>query len=209
MKKQTEWNLQAPDYLGAFINTLAKPLAISKQKIKNGKGGNAEVVILKYKEGNGGRRVYHGTHLAGARSVVREGYFRESNDSTIHEFSVAGIYTSTDASDILEPYAVSVMLTNAWSWSTPYVKCVFVLQPKGTPLRTRSTEEVYRSEDIEIFELHFLRGYDFKTAARKWEIFTQADMDSVRSACFPTTWTLRILGGRTLGCRAVHLLPFV
>ena len=134
MKQQTEWDLQAHDLLGAFINTLAVPLAISKQNIQNGKGGKAEVVILKYKEGNDQHRVYHGTHLAAARSVLREGYFRESNDDTIHEFSLPGVYTSTDACYTLEPYAVSVMLRKAWSRTTPYVECVFVLQPRSAPL---------------------------------------------------------------------------
>ena len=66
MKKQSEWDLQAYDLLGAFINTLAKPRAISKQNIKNRKGGNAEVIILKYKEGDG-RRICG----AGARRCSR------------------------------------------------------------------------------------------------------------------------------------------
>jgi len=189
MKKQSEWDLQAYDLLGAFINTLAEPLAISKQNIKNRKGGNAEVIILKYKEGDyldsvhgNSRRIYHGTHLAAARSVLREGYFRDSEDAALHEFSLAGVYTTTDAFETLEPYAISVALTSAWSWTTPWVKCVFVLQPRAAfPLRKRHTEEVYRGQDLEILELHLLRGYDFKTAAGKWEVFSQADADSISS----------------------------
>ena len=172
---------QAHDFLGSFIKTLPEPAAISKQSIVNRKGGEAEVIILQYKEGVGGRRVFHGTHPGGARSILHEGCMRESSDTTVHELSMPGLYVTTKADETLEPYAISVMMTDKYSWSTPYVKAIFVLEPKRKPLRVRLTEEVYRGQDLEILELHFLRGYDFHTAADKYDTFTKNDVDQVQT----------------------------
>jgi len=183
MKTQQEWDLAKDDYLAGFISTLPQPLRISKQSIPNMKSGLAEVFILQYRERDFSRdSLWHGTHIGGARRVLWDGRFLESCDPQKHEFSLPGVYTSTNPMECLEPYAVSTMMTDVWHWATPYVKPIFLVQKKGSegPVRVRGTEELYRAEQLEVVELHLLRGWDFKTAAGKYDVLTKADAESLR-----------------------------
>ena len=103
--------------------------------------------------------MWHGTHVGGARKVLEDGGFKESNDPTKHEFSLPGVYATTDARETLEPYAVSTLFTDKYHFDTPFVKPIFLVQAKhGDCLRRRGTEVVYRAGQLNIVELHLLRG---------------------------------------------------
>ena len=144
------------DFLGAFIATLPPPILISQQPVKNRKGGDAEVIILRYSDAGGGRKLYHGTHLGGVQGILRDGGFKDSADPSAHEFSMPGVYAVTNPFDTLEPYAVSVMMTAGcpWSsWKTPYTKAILVVEADEHSLRAaRGTEEVFCSRALRVLE---------------------------------------------------------
>ena len=181
------------DYLGAFIATLPPPILISQQPVQNRKGGDAEVIILRYSEAGGGRKLYHGTHLGGVQGILRDGGFKDSADHSAHEFSMPGVYAVTNPFDTLEPYAVSVMMTAGcpWSsWTTPYTKVILVVEADEHSLRAaRKTEEVFSSRALRVLEVHFLRGYDFATAAGKFESLTPLDVAGLGGAASRVAFT--------------------
>ena len=176
MCAQREWDLNQPDLLHNFFARLPDPSGgIAQQHVENRKGGRAELFIFRYEPVDPLlAKLWHGSHPGALQNVLREG-FKDSSNPEMHEFSVPGIYTSTDALDTLEPYAVSTQFKKKWSWDTPWVKVVLLVQSERKYLRKRGSEEVYRASDVKLKEVHVLRGFDFKSRADKYTNLTEED----------------------------------
>ena len=93
---KVQWDLNRQDLFHNFLASLPRPsYGMSKTLMRNGKGGLTEQWTMHYERvGYNMDTYFHGTHPGAVHGILRDG-FRSSHDHAVHEFSIPGLYTTT------------------------------------------------------------------------------------------------------------------